>query len=113
MFYDNLEEMQQIQDIIHEINELRLNGRHQKRARRQLNDEYMKIYRSLLKIMPDATEYALNNPLKLKSTNSWTHIRSQKPTKTTFTKSKRNSARMRKAKRKTRKNMSIIQENAD
>jgi hypothetical protein len=113
MFHENLEEMQQIQDIIHEINELRLNGRHQKRARRQLNDEYMKIYRSLLKIMPDATEYALNNPLKLKSTNSWTHIWSQKPTKTTFTKSKHDSARMRKAKRKTRKIMSIIQEDAD
>jgi hypothetical protein len=98
---DDIEELREIGNFINELNEMKMIGRDQKVARRALNDVYGYHYKALLAWRPEEL-VSLDRRVKLKSTNYMTSVRSQKPTKSTFTRSKRNSARERKNKRKNR-----------
>ena len=98
---DDIVELRDIGEYINGLNRMKLVGRDQLKKRRELNVEYMRHYKWMVGFRPDEV-IELEHPLKLKSTNHLTHAKRQKPTKSKFTKSKRNSARTRKNKRKSR-----------
>lgn len=96
---DDIAELREIGEFINKINEMRMEGRDQLVARRVLNDIYAYHYKSLLGWRPEDL-VALDRKIKLKTTNYMSSVKSQKPTKSKFTKSKRNSASVRKSKRR-------------
>jgi len=103
---DELVELRDIGEYINGLNRTKLVGRDQLYARRMLNVEYMRHYNSLIGFRADEL-IEIEHPLKLKETNNLVQVTRQKPTKSKFTPSKRNSARTRKNKRKTKRLQTI------